>query len=215
MSDFFINQGITVSGCGRNIAALNALSMKARSPHTFTRVDVRDAAAVRRWADRELELGPPPDLLINNAALIAPNAPLWKLTPGEIDPVIDTNIKGPINVIRHFLPAMIAQGSGVIVNISSGWGHSTAPDVACYCATKWAIEGLTSSLAQDLPHGLAAVALNPGMIHTDMLCSCFGEDAKTYPSPQEWIQYAGPFLLSLGVKDNGKSLIVPTSKKSS
>src|SRR6185295_7668060 len=95
------------------------------------------------------------------------NAPLWRVPVEEFDQVIDVNIKGVANVIRAFLPAMIERGNGVVVNFSSGWGRSTAADVAPYCATKWAIEGLTQALAQELPKGMAAVPVNPGIIDTD------------------------------------------------
>ena len=103
---------------------------------------------------------------------------------------------------------MIKRGSGVIVNLSSGWGRSTDAEVAPYCATKWAIEGLTQALAQELPPGVAAIALNPGVIDTDMLRSCFGGSASSYPSPQQWAKRAVPFLLKLGPKDNGQPLTV-------
>lgn len=104
---------------------------------------------------------------------------------------------------------MIAHESGVIVNFSSGWGRSTAPEVAPYCATKWAIEGLTRALAQELPKGLAAVPLNPGIIDTEMLQSTFGGRAKHFLSPEAWAEIAVPFLLTLGPKDNGRPLSVP------
>jgi len=109
----------------------------------------------------------------------------------------------------HFVPAMLKRGSGVIVNFSSGWGRSTSGDVAPYCATKWAIEGLTQSLAQELPSGLAAIPLNPGIIDTQMLRSCFGGSAASYPSPEEWAGIAVPFLLKLSPQDNGKQLTAP------
>jgi len=130
-------------------------------------------------------------------------------SPLEFNRVIDVNIKGVANVIRHFIPAMIQKQSGVIVNFSSGWGRSTSEEVAPYCATKWAIEGLTRSLARELPHGMAAVPLNPGIIDTAMLRSCFGDDAASYPTAEQWSQKAVPFLLQLGPKDNGKPLTVP------
>src|SRR4029079_14412946 len=98
---------------------------------------------------------------------------------------------------------------GVIVNISSGWGRSTAAEVAPYCASKWAVEGLTRALAQELPRGMAAVPLNPGIIDTDMLRTCFGGSAGNYPSPERWAEQAVPFLLGLGAKDNGQALTVP------
>jgi NAD(P)-dependent dehydrogenase (short-subunit alcohol dehydrogenase family) len=106
---------------------------------------------------------------------------------------------------------MIHRGRGVVVNFSSGWGRSTSPEVAAYCASKWAIEGLTQAIAQELPPGLAAVALNPGIINTDMLQSCLGEASAAYPSADQWAEAAGPYLLSLGPKDNGHTLTVPGS----
>jgi NAD(P)-dependent dehydrogenase (short-subunit alcohol dehydrogenase family) len=127
----------------------------------------------------------------------------------EFDQVVDVNIKGVANVLRHFLPAMVARGRGVIVNFSSGWGRSTSPEVAPYCATKYAVEGLTQALAQELPDGMAAVPLNPGVINTDMLQSCYSEHASSYPKPADWAKRAVPFILSLGAKDNGESLSVP------
>jgi NAD(P)-dependent dehydrogenase (short-subunit alcohol dehydrogenase family) len=209
MAEFFMAKNITVIGCGRNLKELNAFSDQYRAPHFFSRVDVRDDASVRRWADYCLLQGAPPDMLINNAALISRNAPLWTLAPNDVDPVLDVNIRGVVNVIRHFLPSMIKRGKGVVVNFSSGWGRSTSPGVATYCASKWAIEGLTAALSQELPEGLAAVALNPGIINTEMLRSSFGESAASYPSPSEWIKSAGPFLMQLDATHNGKSLTVP------
>jgi NAD(P)-dependent dehydrogenase (short-subunit alcohol dehydrogenase family) len=101
----------------------------------------------------------------------------------------------------------------VIVNFSSGWGRSTDAEVAPYCATKWAIEGLTQSLAQELPSGMAAVPLNPGIIDTDMLRSTFGGTASSsYPRPGEWAKAAVPFLLKLGPSDNGKQLTAPVRR---
>ena len=69
----------------------------------------------------------------------------------------------------------------------------------------------TQALAQELPSGLAAVALNPGIINTDMLRSCFGGSASGYPSPEEWAKTAVPFLLKLGPEDNGKPLTAPNA----
>jgi NAD(P)-dependent dehydrogenase (short-subunit alcohol dehydrogenase family) len=207
--EYFVGAGALVAGCGRSSVALQEVSAKFGIPHHFSKVDVSDDAAVRDWSRKVLAEFGVPDLLINNAAVIAPNAPLWDISAEDFAEVLDVNVGGVANTIRHFAPAMIARGSGVIVNISSGWGRSTSPEVAAYCASKWAIEGLTQALAQELPTGLAAVALNPGVINTDMLRRCFGESAANYPNPDEWVKRAGPFLLKLGPKENGRSLNVP------
>jgi NAD(P)-dependent dehydrogenase (short-subunit alcohol dehydrogenase family) len=72
------------------------------------------------------------------------------------------------------------------------------------------MEGLTGSLAQELPEGMAAVPLNPGVVNTDMLQKCFGAEAGRYPTAQDWARQAAPFILTLGAKDNGQSLTVPS-----
>jgi NAD(P)-dependent dehydrogenase (short-subunit alcohol dehydrogenase family) len=130
------------------------------------------------------------------------------VSSGEFGQVLDVNIKGVDNVVRHAVPIMIEEDIGVVVNFSSGWGRSTSPEVAPYCATKWAIEGLTQALSCELPDGVAAVALNPGVIDTDMLRSAWGEGASAYPDPGEWAERAVPFLENLGARDNGGSLSV-------
>ena len=89
------------------------------------------------------------------------------------------------------------------MNLSSGWGRSTSPEVSTYCASKWAVEGLTRSLASELPPGVAAVAVNPGVIDTDMLRSCMGDVAGTYPGPEEWARSAVPYFLQLNADHNG------------
>ena len=173
-----------------------------------TVVDVASDGAVAAWAKQVLDAFGAPDLLLNNAALINRNAPLWEVSAEEFSAVIAVNINGVANVIRHFVPAMMVRGRGVIVNFSSGWGRETDPHVAPYCATKWAVEGMTRALAQELPRGMAAIPLNPGIIDTDMLRRCFGAEAADYPSPQQWAKNAAPFLLRLGPKDNGRPLTV-------
>lgn len=208
MVEEFANHGHTVAGCGRSAKEIQALSESFPAPHLFTTADVTDDHAVAAWAGEVMARLGAPDLLLNNAAIINRNAPLWRVSAQDFSAVIDVNIKGVANVIRHFAPAMIERRSGVIVNFSSGWGRSTDAEVAPYCATKWAIEGLTQALAQELPNGMAAVPLNPGVIDTDMLRSCFGGSASAYPSPQQWAKRAVPFLLKLGPRDNGQSLTV-------
>lgn len=204
-----IEAGHTVWGCGRSAEEIARLAKQYAAPHQFTALDVSDDRAVAKWADALCSQGTAPDLILNNAATINGNAPLWEISADEFSRVIDINIKGVTNVIRHFVPAMVAKSRGVIVNFSSGWGRSTSAEVAPYCATKWAIEGLTLSLAQELPSGMAAIPMNPGIINTDMLQSCFGKSAAHYPDADEWSRTAVPFLLKLGAKDNGKQLSCP------
>lgn len=203
-----VERGHTVIGCGRSQHAIDELTAEFDHPHRFDAVDVSDWPAVEEWAAAVLSETPPPELLMNNAGVINRNAPLWEISSEEFSEVIDINVDGTANVVRAHLTAMIERGLGVIVNMSSGWGRTTAPEVAPYCASKWAIEGLNRALAQELPAGLAAVAVNPGIIDTDMLRCCWAEDAGAFPSPDAWAERAAPFLLGLSAADNGASLTV-------
>jgi NAD(P)-dependent dehydrogenase (short-subunit alcohol dehydrogenase family) len=209
MAEEFIRLGHVVVGCGRSQPEIMQLQRQFGAPHDFEIVDVAVDEQVAAWAKRVLASHGAPDLLLNNAALINRNAPLWEVGAEEFSRVMDVNIKGVANVIRHFVPEMVQRKSGVIVNFSSGWGRTTDAEVAPYCATKWAIEGLTRALAQELPPGLAAVPFNPGIINADMLRSSFGSSASGYPVPEEWAKVTVPFLLKLGPADNGKPLTAP------
>ncbi|WP_193211325.1 SDR family oxidoreductase [Luteolibacter marinus] len=209
MARLFAQRGWRVSGCGTNASAVESLAAEIGDGHRICRCDVTSREEVESLCDDILAGPGAPDLLLNNAALINRNAPLWEVEPDDFSRVMDVNLKGVHLVCRGFLPAMIARGQGVVVNFSSGWGRSTSPEVAPYCCTKWGIEGLTQALSQELPGGLAAVALNPGIIDTDMLRSTFGASASEFPDPARWAIKVVPFLEQLGAKDNGQALTAP------
>ncbi len=204
--DRFVEGGQTVIGCGRSQGAIEQLRSVYGAAHHFSALDVSSDDGVRNWAAEVLDKYGPPDILINNAAIINENSPLWEVSADEFNRLTAININGVANVIRHFVPAMVARSSGVIINLSSGWGRVTAPEVAPYCATKWAIEGLTQALAQELPPGMAAVPLSPGIVNTEMLQSCFGDSASHYSSADEWSHAAAELILGIGAKHNGQQL---------
>lgn len=208
LAEEFIRGGHTVLGCGRSGDSIFDLRMTYQAPHDFSVVDIALDSKVSIWAAKVLENESPPDILINNAALMNRLSPLWDQDDREFTKLVDVNIRGVQNVIRHFVPAMVEKKKGVIVNLSSGWGRSVSPEVAPYCMSKWAIEGLTKALAAELPNGMAAVPLNPGVIDTDMLRSCFADGASSYPKAEEWATVAAPFILKLGSKHNGQSVTV-------
>ncbi|MHC4877274.1 MAG: SDR family oxidoreductase [Planctomycetota bacterium] len=208
MTDGFIQEGHTVIGCGRSLNAVKSVEAAHGEPHRFDCVDVASDAEVAAWCQAVTAEYGPPDLVLNNAAIINRNAPLWELEADEFDAVVDINVKGIANVLRHLLPSMVERGSGVIVNFSSGWGRSTSPEVAPYCATKYAVEGLTLALADELPHGMAAVPLNPGIINTELLQSCFGSSAHHYPTAEDWARFAVPYILDIDAADNGRQMTV-------
>lgn len=204
----YAQQGHLVAGCARSAEAISSLSSALGPDHHFTALDLTDDGLVERWIATLVKEWGVPDLVINSAATINNNAPLWEVPLEEFEQVVNVNIVAVFSVIRHVLPAMIKRGGGVIANISSGWGRSVSADVAPYCASKWAVEGMTLALAEELPEGMAAVPVNPGVINTKMLQSCFGASAHDAPSPDEWVLRAAPFFLALGPNDNGQQRTV-------
>src|SRR6266404_2464674 len=118
MTSRFIEEGHIVCGCARRAEVVADLTRRWPAPNSFATVDVVDDDLVRGWAETVLAQGPI-DLLLNNAAMINRNAVLWEVPVEEFDRVVDVNIKGTANVLRHFVPAMVVRKRGVIVNFSS------------------------------------------------------------------------------------------------
>jgi NAD(P)-dependent dehydrogenase (short-subunit alcohol dehydrogenase family) len=157
----------------------------------------------------------PPDFVLNNAAIVNRKTLLWEVGYRDFSEEIDINVKGVVNVIRSFVPAMIRRKRGVIVNFSSRWGKTFEKKMAPYCATKWAVVALTRVLAQELkPEDVAAVGLNPGIVKTEMLQQYLRDsptvDTSGFPTPGNWARIAVPFILRLRLKDTGKVRTVST-----
>jgi len=202
-------KGYRVYGCGSSPDAVEQTQAQLGDPHRIERVDVSDADAVSEWVNQIFRgTGPRPQWIVNNAAIITPNAPLWEVGPEDFSHMLSINIAGSFHVIRACVPHLLQHHGGVIVNFSSGWGRSVSPEVAPYCATKWAIEGMTKALAEELPETIAAYALNPGIIDTRMLRSCFGEGAKSSIKPEKWALKAGPLIEKLSRKQATVSISV-------
>lgn len=201
--------GHTIIGCARSTASITQLREQFLKPHRFDVVDISNNNDVARWADAVITDGGPPELLLNNAGVINESAQLWETPPEEFARLVNVNILGVYHVVRHFVPAMVERNTGIIVNFSSGWGRSTSPLVGPYCTTKFAVEGFSKALAAELPDAMASIPLNPGVIHTEMLETCWGESASNFPSAEQWAKKVVPFLLSLSARDNGRSLTAP------
>jgi len=201
----FAKRGWRVAGGARDLHGLSDLEKQLTTPSLIRSLDVTQPYHVGSFAQEVKEALGVPDLLVNNAGLINQNAPLTQVSASEFASVLAVNLGGVHNMIRSFVPMMEDKGHGIIVNFSSYWGQSTAPEVGPYCATKWGVEGLTRSLAQELPKGMAAIAFNPGVINTDMLQSTFGQQALSYPNPNDWAVEAVNRLENLSVGDNGSS----------
>jgi NAD(P)-dependent dehydrogenase (short-subunit alcohol dehydrogenase family) len=182
----FAQEGARVAITGRNEARgreVVAEIEQAGGTAIFVRSDVRFAGDCRRAVEETLQAFGRLDILFNNAGVLYANTVL-DCTEEEWDLTLDTNLKGTYLMSKFTLPAMIAQGSGVIINNASGWGLVGGDAAAAYCASKGGVVLLTKAMAID--HGRQGIRVNcicPGDVDTPML----PEDAQR--RGMKWEEY--------------------------
>ncbi len=108
------------------------------------------------------------DILVNNAGIGGASGPLHQLAPDNWDSILNTNLRGVYYCIRSLAPLMIKARSGHIINISSLAGKNALPNGAAYAASKWGLNGLTYSVAEELrAHNIRVSLICPGSTHTE------------------------------------------------
>ena len=131
-------------------------------------VDVRDRAAVNRAAEALVRADRVPEVLINNAGLASGLAKIHEGDPEDWDRMIDTNLKGLLNVTRAVLPHMVARRRGHVVNIGSTAGHMTYPMGNVYNATKFGVRALSEGMNLDVAGTPIRVSsIDPGFAETE------------------------------------------------
>ena len=172
----FVAAGRKVILCARRKDRLEALARELGSQALVLELDVRDAAAVEKALH---PLAHEVDTLVNNAGLARGREPLQQGTVAHWNEMIDTNIRGVLQVTRALLPAMIGKKRGHIVMMGSVAGHWNYPDGNVYCATKSAVRSLTECLRMDLlGTGIRVTEVSPGMVKTDFSLIRFGDEKR-------------------------------------
>lgn len=157
--------GEPVAAIARNTASLADLG--PRDLLLAADADVRDEAAVRKTANEAAAKFGRIDVVANNAGYGLFGA-VEESTDAQARAIFDTNVFGVLNVLRATLPVMRAQRSGHILQGSSYYGQSADPGVGLLAATKYAVEGLSDSLAAEVaPLGIKVTIVEPGALRTD------------------------------------------------
>lgn len=163
--------GTAVVITGKDAKRLNASAAKLRSNgHKCEGIscDVTDLASVTSLGARLRDGYGRVDILVNNAGIGGPSSPLHELDPNDWDAVFNTNVRGAFYMMRVVVPLMISAGAGHIVNISSLAGKNPLPRGAAYAASKWALNGLTYSVAEELrAHNIRVSVVCPGSVDTE------------------------------------------------
>jgi NAD(P)-dependent dehydrogenase (short-subunit alcohol dehydrogenase family) len=186
VAELFVREGAKVAITGRNESRgqdVTARILESGGQAIFVRSDVRNAAECKRAVDETLRSFGRLDILFNNAGVFFPNTVI-ECSEEEWDLQIDINLKGTFLMSKYALQPMLAQGRGVIINNSSGWGLVGGDKAAAYCASKGGVVLLTKAMAID--HGRQGIRVNcicPGDVDTPMLpedARLRGLDWKTY-----------------------------------
>jgi 3-oxoacyl-[acyl-carrier protein] reductase len=164
--------GAVVMVCGRHRAPLEstAAAISQAGGHAeVAECDVTELRSVEALAARVHEAFGRVDILVNNAGIGGFGGPLHAMPPESWDNVLNTNLRGVYYCIRSFAPMMIRARSGHIVNISSLAGKNPLPNGAAYAASKWGLNGLSYSLAEELRgYNIRVSVICPGSVHTEL-----------------------------------------------
>lgn len=148
-------------------------------PVRLATVDVRERAVVNQTAAELVAAGQVPDILINNAGLAAGLSRIHEGDVDDWDRMIDTNLKGLLNVTRAILPHMVTRRRGHVVNIGSTAGHMSYPKGNVYSATKAGVRALTEGMNLDMAGTPIRVSsVDPGFVETEFSEVRFRGDAQ-------------------------------------
>src|SRR5882724_10889247 len=157
--------------CGRSRETLentSAAIQKSAGQSSVMECDVTDLRSVESVAERVERTFRRLDILVNNAGVGGGASPLYELAPDAWERVINTNLRGVYYCIRSFAPMMIRARGGHIINISSLAGKNALPNGAAYSASKWGLNGLTYSVAEELRvNNIRVSVICPGSVHTE------------------------------------------------
>jgi 3-oxoacyl-[acyl-carrier protein] reductase len=207
--------GATVVLCGRSMkplqsAAADISAMGGQS--SAVQCDVSNLESVQALADFVEKTFGRIDILVNNAGVGSFAAPLHELTPEKWEKVLNTNLRGVYYCIRSFAPIMIRAKTGHIVNISSLAGKNALPNGAAYAASKWGLNGLTYSVAEELrPHNIRVAVVCPGSVNTE-LSPHTGKDPNKMLQPDDVAHVVAMLLTQSPQSFASEVLLRPTQK---
>lgn len=207
--------GATTVLCGRTQATLDATARTIVEAGGKTEVipcDVTLVHQVEYAAARVESTFGRTDILVNNAGVGGFTDLLHELAPEEWDRILNTNLRSVYYTIRAFAPMMIRAFSGHIINISSLSGKNALPRGAAYAASKWGLNGLTYSVAEELRgHNIRASVICPGSVETE-LSPHEGKDPTKMLQPEDVAHAVAMLVTQTPQSFVSEILLRPTQK---
>ena len=208
-------QGASVVVCGRSREPLErtaqAITGSGGRAHVVE-CDVTSSNSVQKLASFVGQTFGRIDILVNNAGVGGFGGPLHQLPPDSWEKVLNTNLRGVFYCIRSFAPMMIEARSGHIINISSLAGKNALPNGAAYAASKWGLNGLTYSVAEELrSYGIRVSVVCPGSVDTD-LSPHTGKDPQKMLQPEDVAHVVATLVTQAPQSFVSEVLLRPTQK---
>ena len=209
------NLGATTVLCGRNRQNLQnaAARITANSGSaSVAECDVTELSSVEALATYVQKSFGRTDVLVNNAGVGAFASPLHQMAPNEWERVLNTNLRGVYYCIRSFADMMIRARRGHIINISSLAGKNALPNGAAYAASKWALNGLSYSVAEELRgYGIRVSVVCPGSVDTE-LSPHTGKDSSKMLQPADVAHVVAMLVTQAPQSFASEVLLRPTQK---
>ena len=207
--------GAVVILCGRKREPLESTAAEIGEAGGRAEVlpcDVTDLSSVEaaaRYIDKTHACA---DILVNNAGIGGFGGPLHEMPPESWDAVLNTNLRGVYYCIRSFAPMMVRAKNGHIINISSLAGKNPLPNGAAYAASKWGLNGLSYSVAEELRgHNIRVSVVCPGSVDTE-LSPHAGKDFRKMLQPDDVAHVVGMLVTQAPQSFASEILLRPTMK---
>ncbi len=207
--------GATVVLCGRTLKTLESAASNIAALGGQARAlecDVSDLESVQALAAAVAQKFDNIAILVNNAGIGSFATPLHEMTPQAWEKLLNTNLRGVFYCVRSFAPMMILAGTGHIVNISSLAGKNALPNGAAYAASKWGLNGLSYSIAEELRgHGIRVSVVCPGSVDTE-LSPHTGKDSNKMLKPDDVAHVVAMLVTQAPQSFASEVLLRPTRK---
>jgi 3-oxoacyl-[acyl-carrier protein] reductase len=207
--------GATVVLCGRTLKTLESTAAEIRSSAGQAHIepcDVTDWDSVQKVSASIEKTFGRLDILVNNAGVGSFLDPLHEMTPPAWEKILNTNLRGVFYCIRAFAAMMIRANSGHIVNISSLAGKNALPNGAAYAASKWGLNGLSYSVAEELrKYKIRVSVVCPGSVETE-LGPHTGKDASKMLQPEDVAHVVAMLVTQKPQSFASEVLLRPTQK---
>ena len=209
---YFISEGAIVYASSRNE---REITEKDKKECHFELLDLSDEVNVEEYTNAVLQKENCVDILINNAGVAHNLALIEEMNLEMFNSIIKDNVMPTFNMIKHIMPIMKKNNSGTVINISSRAGRRAVPKLSAYTAAKFAVRGLTESVAKEVQEtGIKCVTISPAGVNTGMRAMVFGKkDAENQQDTSRITEIISKILLGKLQVSNGSDIVIIKDKE--